>query len=264
MREYEICEAFRMLRSINIEPILLKGWSAGRLYPGWRIRCLGDIDLLVQDTELPNAETKIREYGTLNIDWHKLSSLKTEFANPDDLVRRSELVDLDNTLVRVLCHEDNLHFVAIHMLRHGGWSPMWMQDIAVLLESRPKNFEWDVCLGPDTTRAGWVLSALVLARKLVGADISGTPAADYEIPRWLERAVRQALNRPDPADNQPPESIWSALAHPWRLPQGVRKRWPNPITAAIITGARFEDRSPAAHQLRYCTHLAANFLSRAF
>jgi hypothetical protein len=262
VREHEICAAFQMLRSTGVEPTLLKGWSVGRLYPDPAGRCLGDIDLLIRDDQLPRAEEKLGEV-TLNVDWHKLSSLKAEFTEPGEVVRRCEFVPLGNTRIRVLCHEDNLHFVAIHMLRHGGWSPVWVRDVAVLLECRPANFDWDVCLGPDATRAGWVLSALLLAHKLVGADISGTPAEQHKVPEWLEPAVVEAQQTPEPEDNQPPESIWTALAHPWRLPGALRKRWPNPITAAIITGAPFENRSPSAHQLRYCTHLAANFLSRA-
>jgi hypothetical protein len=262
--EHDICAVFRMLRSINIEPILLKGWSVGRLYGGSRFRCLGDIDLLVRDEQLAIAEEKLREYGTLNIDWHKVSSLKAEFAQPEDVVRRSELVSLRDTQVRVLCHEDNLHFVAIHMLRHGGWSPVWIEDVAVLIESRPAHFDWDVCLGSDSIRAGWVLSALVLAHDLVGADISRTPAVHHEIPKWLRRAVREAQKTPDPADNQPPESVWAALAHPWRLPHGIRKRWPNPIAAAISMHAPFTQRPPLLHQLRCCASLAGGFFSRAF
>jgi Uncharacterised nucleotidyltransferase len=263
VREHEICSAFQMLRSVGVEPVLLKGWSVGRLYPDSAGRCLGDIDLLIGDEQLPIAEEKLHDLA-LNVDWHKLSSLKAEFAEPEEVVRRSGLVPLSNARIRVLCDEDNLHFVAIHMLRHGGWSPVWMRDVAVLLGCRLASFDWDVCLGPDTTRAGWVLSALLLAHKLAGADISGTPVEQHKVPEWLEPAVVRAQQTPEPEDNQPPESIWTALAHPWRLPDALRKRWPNPITAAVITGSPFENRSPCAHQLRYCTHLAANFLSRTF
>ena len=263
IREHEICAIFRVLRSIDVEPILLKGWSVGRLYPSSQLRGLGDIDLLVGEGEVAHSDKKLREYGQMNVDWHELSSLKAEFAEPDEIMRRSELVPLGDTQVRVLCHEDNLHFVAIHMLRHGGWSPIWIEDVAVLLRSRPGNFDWDLCLGPDPTRAGWVLSALVLAHRLAGADISDTPAKHYKIARWLEHTVLEAQKTSDPADNQPPESIWAALAHPWRLPSGIRKRWPSPLTAAIKTGAPFELRLPVTHQVRYCASLAREFFSRA-
>lgn len=264
VREHEICAAFQMLRSAAIEPILLKGWSVGRLYPDPNLRCLGDVDLVVRDDELTGAKKAVREYGPLNIDWHGLSDLKHEFPDPEAVIRRSQLVPLGKTQIRVLCHEDNLHFIAIHMLRHGAWSPVWVRDVAVLLASRPKNFDWDVCLGPDATRAGWVRSALVLAHRLAGADISDTPAEHHEIPKWFQRAVIKAQKTPDPADNQPPESIWAALAHPWRLPHGLLKRWPNPIAAAIRTHAPFKQRPPLLHQLRCCASLAENFFFRAF
>lgn len=262
VREHELCTAFRLLRDANIEPILLKGWSIGRLYPGSGMRRLGDIDLLVRDQEFSIAVQTLNEQQ-LNIDWHKLSGLEAYFEGPDDVVRRSELAALLETEIRVLCPEDSLHFVAIHMLRHGGWSPQWVSDVAVLLASRPPNFNWDLCLGHEPTRAGWVLSALVLAHKLLGADVSGTPAENYRIPEWVVGAVRSAQSDPDPANNQPPESIWAALAHPWRLPHGIRKRWPSPVTAAIQTGAGFDEHAPLANQLRYCMGLTNGFFRRA-
>jgi hypothetical protein len=264
VREHEICSVFNILRSIGVEPVLLKGWSVSRFYADPPSRCLGDIDLLVRDDEVCRAEAAVRDGGPVDIDWHSLSCTKREFADPEGVVLRSKLVPLGGSQIRVLCDEDNLHFVAIHMLRHGGWSPVWIQDVAVLLASRPANFDWDVCLGASPTRAGWVLSALVLAHKLTGADIGDTPAEAYQIPRWLEGAVLKAQKTPDPADNQPPEGIWTALAHPWRLPSGIRKRWPNPITAAIETGAAIENRRPLAHQLRYFSNLTGKFFCRAF
>lgn len=263
MREHDLSHAFRVLRSVNIEPILLKGWSVGRLYKDPATRPLGDIDLLVRDEQSSKAEKSLHQHRAIHIDWHRLSDLRAEFAKPDEIFERSELVSLLDTEIRVLCPEDNLHFVAIHMLRHGGWSPMWLRDLSVMLTCRRTHFDWSVCVGTDATRAGWVLSGLVLAHRLAGADISGTPAETFRIPEWLERTARRAQETPDAADNQPPESVWTALAHPWRIPLGLRKRWPNPITAAVRIGASFERRSPLSHQLRYCASLTRGFLSRA-
>src|ERR1700730_6104304 len=171
VREHEIRLAFTVLRAINIEPILLKGWSVGRFYRDPDARRAGDIDLLVRDDESSIAADALREQE-LNVDWHKLSGLKAEFAEPKDVVLRSQLVPLLDTQIRILCPEDNLHFVAIHMLRHGGWSPVWLADVAALLASRGPDFDWDTCLGSDSVQAGWVLSALVLAHQVLGADIT--------------------------------------------------------------------------------------------
>ena len=90
-----------------------------------------------------------------------------------------------------------------------------------------------------------------------------THARNHRVPHWLVPAVLQAQEDPEPENNQPPESILSTLSRPWRVPRGLRERWPSPLTAAIITGAPFEQRSPLAHQLIYCATLTNRFLRRA-
>ena len=265
VREYEIGTLFRVLRRFNIEPILIKGWSIARLYEHSAVRCPGDIDVLVQDEQLAFAEQAVcadDDCCKLNIDWHSLSSLGPLFAKPEEAVRRSRLFPLADTQIRVLCHEDNLHLAGIHMLKHAGWDPRWVKDVCVLLESRPAEFDWDVCLGPDPTRASWVLTALVVAQELNGVDIRGTPAEKYGIRDWIIPAIWKGRKDPRPSHLQPPESIWAALKQPWRIPDAIRKRWPNPITAAITIGAPFEDRSPFTHQMRYCARLAKDFFKR--
>ena len=110
----------------DVEPILLKGWSVGRFYPDPSLRQLGDIDLLVRDEELPTAEKALSEEKALYIDWHPVSALKAEFTDPERIFDRSERVSLLSAEIGVLCPEDSLHLVAIHMLRHAGWSPHWI------------------------------------------------------------------------------------------------------------------------------------------
>src|SRR5689334_17303364 len=56
VREHELSDIFRVLRSVNIEPILLKGWSVARLYKDPATRPLGDIDLLLRDELSSEAE----------------------------------------------------------------------------------------------------------------------------------------------------------------------------------------------------------------
>jgi hypothetical protein len=246
VREHQICEAFGALRAARIEPILLKGWSVARHYPAPITRPLGDIDLLVRGDELRLARRIVRG----NIDWHVNDRLQPEFA------ARSQLVPLLATRVRVLCPEHSLRYVAIHMLRHGVWSPQWLQDVNVLINTRSADFDWDLSLGSDPVPAGWLKDALVLTRDLLGADLSGTPAANHTIPSWLVPAVHHAWRRQDPESNQPPESIWTSLAHPWRLPHAIVKRWPNPIAAAIHNRSALELGGPRRHLIVYMARLA--------
>src|SRR5690348_11322211 len=66
VREAEICAAFTALRALQIEPILLKGWSVARHYPDPATRHLGDIDLMVRKDHLGKAKQACQG----NIDWH--------------------------------------------------------------------------------------------------------------------------------------------------------------------------------------------------
>src|SRR6266550_2307554 len=47
IHERQVARVFRVLRSAGVEPILLKGWAIGRLYPEPGLRPTGDIDLSV-------------------------------------------------------------------------------------------------------------------------------------------------------------------------------------------------------------------------
>ena len=109
------------------------------------------------------------------------------------------------------------------MLKHGAWSRKWVKDVAVLLASRPQNFDWRLCEGPDAIRAGWVRAALVVAKELEGANLQGTPAEAHQIPTWLIPEIKKSQQHPNPEDDQRPESIWKAIIHPWRLPAGFKK-----------------------------------------
>src|SRR5438132_6243758 len=45
--EREVTQVFATLRSVGVEPILIKGWAIGRMYPETGLRPSGDIDLCV-------------------------------------------------------------------------------------------------------------------------------------------------------------------------------------------------------------------------
>ena len=248
VREHELVQTFYTLRAIGIEPVLLKGWSIARHYPDPAQRYPGDIDLLIEPRDLPRAKAAVTAF----IDWHTGAA---------DRRRRTQLVPLADCPIRVLTHEENLQYTAIHMLKHGAWSPGWLEDVKVLLESRPDTFDWQLCLGGCATTQNWVKTALVLAHRLRGARIAGTPAQDHAIPAWLVPAVEKLWRHPEPEQNQPPEGIGRAMAHPWRLPRGLRRRWPDPISAAIRTGAPL-DQARLKNQLAYCLHLVRNYVRR--
>ncbi len=50
------------LRSKQIEPILVKGWSIGRLYSESARRPFGDIDLCVRPDHYPEADRLLKDF----------------------------------------------------------------------------------------------------------------------------------------------------------------------------------------------------------
>ena len=89
---------------------------------------------------------------------------------------RSESIELGGTSIRVPSAEDHLRLVAIHFLSHGAWRPVWLCDIAAMLEDLPQDFDWDRCLGNEPRIARWVTSVIELAHRLLGACVDRVPS----------------------------------------------------------------------------------------
>jgi hypothetical protein len=92
--------------------------------------------------------------------------------------------------VKVLSPEDHLSMLCVHFLGHGGWRPIWLCDIAAAMESLTESFDWQTCLGEDTRRAGWILSALACAHEILGAQL-GRRHSIFSIPRRRRDGWRQ-------------------------------------------------------------------------
>lgn len=105
------------------------------------------------------------------------------------------------------------------------------------LDSRPRDFDWDRCLGRDRRRADWVACTIGLAHQLLGVPVDDTPVAwrATHLPRWFVPSVLQQWERPYALDRQGlTEAFASTLRHPIRVPKALYLRWPaNPIAATI-------------------------------
>src|SRR5262249_40939246 len=64
LREQSIAEVFAFLRSAGIEPVMVKGWVAARLYPERGLRPYGDIDLCVRSAEYEKARKALLDPGS--------------------------------------------------------------------------------------------------------------------------------------------------------------------------------------------------------
>jgi hypothetical protein len=254
------------LRANEVEPVLVKGWAVARLYPEQGLRPCGDIDLCVRPEQFAVAERALKDFpgGQYEIDLHR-GFTKFGDDDVDEIYARSQLLKVGETWVRVLCEEDHLRFLAIHMLREGAWRPLWLCDIAVAIEARSAEFDWERCLTQDRRRADWVTSAIKLAQQLLGADISGTPAAEKTkpLPRWLTSTILKEWGFPLPSMTQRHRApMASVLRSPVGVLRGLRHRWPNPIEATISMGGLFRDSPRIPFQLGNCLARTAKFTAR--
>jgi Uncharacterised nucleotidyltransferase len=253
--EAKIPAAFGRLRARGVEPLLGKGWAVARLYPAPGLRPYGDIDVYVRPRDEPAARSALGEAGgeALPVDLHgglaELDDLPF-----GDVFARSRMVRLGGSDVRVFGVEDHLRLLALHLLRHGAWRPAWLCDLALLVENRPRDFDWDVFLAGDAVRTDAAACALRLAEELLGADLAGAPARIRRraLPRWLAPAVLRQWSdaRFEPHGTRAPMAV--ELRRPWALPRALRARWPNPVEATLRRRGPFNDLPRLPFQVAEC------------
>ena len=230
--------ALDRLDAAAIEALVVKGWAVARHYPEVGLRSYTDLDLIVPPGRVPAARATLAGPPDLGypVDLHDGPAKLYQFAF-EDLAERAEVAELQGRPVRVLCPEDSLRLLALHALRHGVFRPLWLIDLAVEVECRPAGFDWARCLGPDERRADWVLCALALAHRLLGARIEGTPAEARAatLPPWFVRAVLRNWAHGDGRSHLEPvfRAFVARLRHPAELWSEARRRWDRPIEATL-------------------------------
>jgi len=233
--EEQLGQLFVRLRDADVEPLLVKGWSVSRLYAQPGLRPCGDIDLCVR----PDGMAAATQALVAAADSARDADLHEGVADLEDrswaeIFRRSRLVRLEETEIRILCPEDQLRHLCLHLVRHGAFRPLWICDVAVVLESLPADFDWDYCLRGQRWLTDWVVCTIGLAQRLLEARVEQPEIARRAraLPGWLASTVLrlwdQGLQSSDvvltPFTAYP--RSWAGL----RLAFG--QRWPNPIRAA--------------------------------
>jgi hypothetical protein len=263
VREHEVVTAFRAMRDLRIEPILLKGWSTARSYADPSVRPAGDVDLLIPAARVREVEAAL-EQGRI---WADLRHEDFE-EGPDrayeDLRSRSVLVPLREAEIRVTGAEDHLRLCCNHLLRHvpgDGVSPLWLCDVAAAVEARPASFDWELCLGRDRRQRNWIQTVLGLAVRLLRMNPDGTPVEDAaeELPRWVVRTVLAEWDRAHLGLFNPPEAITAGLKNPLRMPLGLVQRWHDPLQARVRLKVRFNDTPRLPYQLAVYPALALGY-----
>jgi hypothetical protein len=238
LHEREIGRAVVLLRSAGIEPLLVKGWAAARLYAEPGLRPYGDVDLVVPRGRLRLAQATIESE---RFDWPlDLHERYDELADRDvsQVFERAETVPIADTVVRIPGAEDHLRILCLHLLRHGAWRPLWLCDVGATLESCDARFDWDRVFDGGRRRSEWVASVLNLAQRLLGAKLerSAIPARPGALPGWLVSAVLEEWGR-DARHRRTP-LVEAVARRPAAILAELGRRWPNPVRASFERAGR--------------------------
>ena len=268
IHEQKIEKLFRLLREAGADALLAKGWATAGLYSERALRPYGDIDICVRAEHIKLAKEVIAapEAKDCWVDLHKHFEEINE-RTVEELFARSKTVSLGAEQIRIMGSEDQLALSCIHLLKHGAWRPLWLCDVGVTIESLPPRFDWELCLGRNRTRAHWIVSAIGLANRLLGAETETLPAAaKAEPPQWLIENVVKQWASPF-AIEQPPMShpipITKLLRHPSGLLHGLRQRWPNPIIATVSVNGEFNNLPRLPYQMANCLSRIARLFSNS-
>lgn len=246
VHEMQVRDVFRRMRAAGIEPVLFKGWGLARLYPDCGLRPYGDVDLWLPPAQLSEAFGALQANGPANYCVELHTSFYRQYERTlDDVIEQSHLIDLDGVEVRIPCPEDHLRFICLHFLHHGGWRPIWLCDVALMVEGAGSGFDWDRCLLGDRKHADWIACVIGLAHQLLGAEVSHTPVHKRatSLPRWLADAVVDQWEKGPGmsfAENLS-FSLPHSLLKPAALAQSFREHWRNPIQASVEMNAWFND-----------------------
>ena len=266
--EEELERILLTFQTAGIRSILLKGWSVGRLYPESGLRPSGDIDLWIDPVQQARASEVLRSAssGRQSVDLDHDQFRRFENRSFADFYDSGDTVHLRLTPIKVLRQEDQIRALCFHFLKHGGWRPIWLCDIAALLESQDRMFDWKLCLGSDSKRARWIGATIALAKNLLDAKIpDGAPVhVTSSPPRWLTETVLREWSDPRPP-SAPALSLLlpSLLRRPWKIKTATRDRWKNAIQATIDCNGAFNALPRWVYQARDAATRAAHFFSQS-
>ena len=251
-------------QTAGIRSILLKGWSVGRLYPESGLRPSGDIDLWIDPAQRAQAGGVLKRVasGRQSVDLDHDQFRRFENRSFADFYESCDTVHLGSTPIKVLRREDQVRTLCLHFLKHGGWRPIWLCDIASLLESRNIAFDWELCLGNNQRRARWIGCTIALARDLLGSRIpQGAPrVVTSSPPKWFARTVLKEWSNAGPPSAPTLAFLIAAKPRRERLKSAMRGRWRNPIQATVDCEGAFDGFTRLPFQLWDAASRTCRFL----
>ncbi len=233
-RERWLTEVFAALAAHGISAVTFKGWALARLYGRPGLRPVGDVDLLVRREDLDHARGVLSGFeGGAEVDVQVDLSRYLPDRSTEALLAASIPVAVPGGTIRVLAPEEHLRLVCLHQLHHGSWRPLWLCDVAVLIEALPSGFRWSECLRGSRHLGEAVLALVEVAGRWLGARPSVEPP-ESKTPEWFERAILRAWRR---GYRPTPERLEGlSLA---QLPGALRDRWPDPLSSTLHLDAPF-------------------------
>ena len=85
--------------------------------------------------------------------------------------------------------EDHLRLLCLHLLRHGASRPLWLCGCwgSARVDGTRADFDWEYFLSGNRRRTDYVACTLLLAHRLLGARLDGTPVKGRaeQLPSWL-------------------------------------------------------------------------------
>jgi hypothetical protein len=260
VRERQIAQVLDRCRAIGVRPLVAKGWAVSRFYPEPGVRPYGDIDLFVRPEEHAAAVRAVADFEPRHlIDLHRGCADLAD--RPlDALFERADIRSCGTVQARVAGAEDELRHVCVHFLRHGAWRPLWLSDVAAIVESAGERFDWDYCLRGSRQRTQAVVCAIGLARQLLGARIEHTPLVAHarRLPHWLVPSVLSQWGRRHELN----PAFATALRSPARAVAALWRRWPNPVESTMSRRGPFNDAPRLPFQLADCVVRLGDFLFR--
>ena len=261
LRETQTLAAYRFFRSKGIELLVLKGWAAARLYAEPGCRPYADVDVCVspEDHERALAASAAAppEAGSIDVHFppsrravagrslHKVGDDFRELDDRDwdDVVSRSVPVEAAGGEIRIPGEEDHVRVLSLHFLRHGGYRPAWLCDVAAAIEQRSDRFDFDRLFAGDRWRRQCVLAAIGLAGELLDANVSAVPglAGGRAIPAWLVPAILKQWETPYRWPIGRPLVGPSILRRPSTIFREARRRWPGAVESTVNLRAPWND-----------------------
>ena len=279
----EILKIGRGLRSEGIMPLTFKGRVLASYYSPTHIRPSGDLDIVVREEQFEAAIACLKNASDsheiepedqdhvfsvkcdsdghhLRVDLHKsLSRFGIHSAEKIFTASRQAALP-DPSVFRMPSLEHHIRIVTIHFLRHGGWRPLWLCDVAALMDAVESNFSWELCLGESRVNAEWVVLSMKLAEQMLGAKSLAYPNTyrDIKVPDWMVRAVNKEWRYPNIRRFRRPRFL-DVKGFRNRIEE-LKLRWPNPLVAMTSRQRSLLTRSIFLCQSQYFLERCRRFI----